>query len=148
MSPERFPPDDPREWLNRARSNLAMAKNRVEGAYLEDLCFEAQQAAEKAIKAVMIKRSIAYPYVHDLGRLLELLKQAGEEVPPGIVRAGELTPYAVDTRYPGTSEPVDQQQYRDAIEIAETVVRWAKDRIYAPLTCHLGDPESCGAQQR
>ncbi len=49
--PERFPPDDPREWLNRAKSNLALAKNRVPGAYLEDLCFEAQQAAEKAIKA-------------------------------------------------------------------------------------------------
>ena len=27
--PERFPPDDPREWMNRARSNLALAKNRV-----------------------------------------------------------------------------------------------------------------------
>ena len=30
MPPERFPPDDPREWLNRDRSNLAMAKNRVQ----------------------------------------------------------------------------------------------------------------------
>ena len=49
--PERYPPDDPREWLNRARSNLAMAKNRVEGAYLEDLCFEAQQAAESLDRA-------------------------------------------------------------------------------------------------
>ena len=129
VPPERFPPDDPREWLNRARSSLPMARNRVEGAYLEDLCFEAQQAAEKAIKAVMIKRNMEFPYVHDLGRLLELLKQAGEEVPADLVRAGELTPYAVDTRYPGTSEPVDQQQYRDAIEIAETVVRWAKNRL-------------------
>ena len=45
--PERFQPDDPREWLNRARSNLALAKSRAPGAYLEDLCFEAQQAAEK-----------------------------------------------------------------------------------------------------
>ncbi len=50
--PERFPPDDPREWLNRARSNLVRAKNRIPGAYLEDLCFDAQQAAEKAIKGV------------------------------------------------------------------------------------------------
>ena len=48
--PERFPPDDPREWLNRAGSNLAMAKNRTPGAYLEDLCFQGQQAAEKAVK--------------------------------------------------------------------------------------------------
>jgi HEPN domain-containing protein len=31
--------------------------------YLEDLCFLAQQAAEKAIKAVLIKRGVAFPYV-------------------------------------------------------------------------------------
>lgn len=30
--PDRFPPDDPREWLNRARSNWALAKNRIEVA--------------------------------------------------------------------------------------------------------------------
>ena len=28
--PERFPPDDPREWLNRANSNLALAKQNAE----------------------------------------------------------------------------------------------------------------------
>ena len=44
--PERFPPDDPREWLNRAKGNLASAKAPVPGGYLEDLCFDAQQASE------------------------------------------------------------------------------------------------------
>ena len=68
--PERFPPDDPREWMNRARSNLALAKNRVAEAYLEDLCFEAQQAVEKAIKAMMISRNIEFPYVTEQGTLL------------------------------------------------------------------------------
>ena len=56
--PQRFPPDDPREWLNRARSNLAMAKNRIPDVYMEDLCFAAQQAAEKAVKAVMISCNV------------------------------------------------------------------------------------------
>jgi hypothetical protein len=42
-----LPPDDPREWLNRARSNLALAKKTARDVYLEDLCFDAQQAAEK-----------------------------------------------------------------------------------------------------
>jgi HEPN domain-containing protein len=52
MPPDRFQPDDPREWLNRARSNLALAKASISpDTNLEDLCFEAQQAAEKAIKA-------------------------------------------------------------------------------------------------
>lgn len=41
MQPERFPPDDPREWLNRARSNLAQAKLKQPYVYLEDLCFNA-----------------------------------------------------------------------------------------------------------
>jgi|KBSSwiStaDraftv2_1062776.scaffolds.fasta_scaffold558223_3 hypothetical protein len=41
MAPERRPPDDPREWLNRAKSNLGRAKAdiRLPGVYLEDLCF-------------------------------------------------------------------------------------------------------------
>ena len=58
--PERFPPDDPREWINRARSDLTQAKNEVPGVYLENLCFNAQQAAEKSIKAVMIARNIEF----------------------------------------------------------------------------------------
>lgn len=45
--PERYLVDDPREWLNRARSSLEIAKNRGPQIYLEDLCFEAQQAARK-----------------------------------------------------------------------------------------------------
>lgn len=61
MPAERFPPDDPREWLNRARSSIAHARLRSDEVYLEDLCFDAQQAAEKAIKALLIQRSVALP---------------------------------------------------------------------------------------
>jgi hypothetical protein len=55
MSARRFPPDDPREWLNRARSSLAKAAAAdIPEVYREDLCFDAQQAAEKALKAVLL----------------------------------------------------------------------------------------------
>lgn len=127
--PERFPPDDPREWMNRARSNLVMAKNRIPDAYLEDLCFDAQQAAEKAIKAVMIAREIEFPYVHDLGSLLSLLEEIGEPVPEAIRTAVLLTTYATATRYPNTGAPVTEQEYQDAVAIAEAVVRWAEKRL-------------------
>ena len=126
---ERFPPDDPREWLNRARSNLALAKNRVPDAYLEDLCFEAQQAAEKAIKAVMIARKIEFPYVHDLARLLSLLDAVGESIPETVRRAEELTLYATEGRYPGLTNPAVESEYTEALAIAEAVVRWAEERI-------------------
>lgn len=129
MPPERFPPDDPREWLNRAQSNLARAKAKIPEVYLEDLCFDAQQAAEKAIKALLIKRGIAFPYVHDLAGLLTLLEEAGEEISEPVREAGRLTRFAVVTRYPGLAEPVTDEEYQGAVAIAEAVFRWVKERI-------------------
>ena len=130
-TPERFPPDDPREWLNRARSNLALAKNRIPGAYLEDLCFEAQQAAEKSLKAVMVLRSLRFPYVHDLSRLVSLIEKEGVEVPAVLLKAEKLTIYAVIARYPGVVRPVTEQEYLEAVEIADSVVYWAEKTILA-----------------
>ena len=127
--PERFPANDPREWMNRARSSLAMAKNRIPEVYLEDLCFRVHQAADRTIKAVMIKRSVDFPYVHDLARLLSLLEEGGERIPEMVATAEELTPYASVTRYPGTVRPVGEQDYIDAVNIAEVVIRWAEERV-------------------
>ena len=130
MTPrERFSPDDPREWLNRARSNLALAKNRVPDVYLEDLCFEAQQAAEKAVKAVMLSRNINFPYVHDLALLLSILEEGGVTIPNKVRRAARLTPHAVDSCYPGVERPTSEEEYRDAVAIAEAVIRWAEEQL-------------------
>ena len=127
--PERFPQDDPREWLNRARSNLSRAGRRASDVYLEDLCFDAQQAAEKAVKAVMIERRVEFPYTHDLARLLSLLEDAGEDIPNAVRQAADLTDYATVARYPGTYESVSEEEYADAIRMAEAVVRWAEEGL-------------------
>jgi HEPN domain-containing protein len=129
MPPERFPPDDPREWLNRARSNLSRAKSKIPEAYLEDLCFDAQQAAEKAIKAVLLRKGVTFPYVHDLARLLTLLEETGEEIPESVRQAEDLTRYAVVTRYPGLTEPVTEAHYQEAVASAEAVVQWVEEKI-------------------
>ena len=129
MPPERFPPDDPREWLNRARSNLARAKTHIAEVYLEDYCFDAQQAAEKAIKALLMQRGISFPYVHDLAELPTLLERSGQAVPRETRDAARLTRFAIVTRYPGASEPVTEDEYREMVAIAERVVRWAEGEI-------------------
>jgi len=114
MARRRLPPNDPREWLNRAQSNLARAENPVLSAYLEDYCFDAQQAAEKAIKAIFVARRIAFPHTHDLGRLLILLTQVGVHVPKYVIASRRLTRFAVETRYPGLAEPVTKRDHRGA----------------------------------
>ncbi len=127
--PERFPPDDPREWMGRARGNLARAKRRAPGDYLEDLCLDAQQAAEKALKAVLISRGVEFPYTHDVGRLLSLLEVAGNVIPEEVRRAEILSDYAWASRYPSAAPPISEQAYADAIRMAEAVVRWVDKRL-------------------
>lgn len=127
--PNRYPSEDPREWLNRAMSDLTLAKVRGEHVYLEDLCFHTQQAVEKAVKALLIKRKVDFPYVHNIARLLRLLEQAGQRIPPSIREAAKLTKFAVVTRYPGTAPAISQKEYEEAVRIAKRVVRWAENRL-------------------
>jgi len=127
--PERYPPDDPREWLKRAESNLTLAKASQRRVYREDLCFHAQQAAEMAIKALLISRNVKFPYVHDLAGLLTLLEKTGEEIPESIKQAEGLTRFAVFTRYPGIAEPVGRREYAEALHLADEVVRWARRHL-------------------
>ncbi len=77
MKRKRLAPDDPREWIARAKSNMARARSIIPDVDLEDPCFDAQQAAEKAIMSVFIHRSETFPYSHDLELLFRLLKRNG-----------------------------------------------------------------------
>lgn len=125
MASKRFGPTDPREWLNRARSNPSRARRQMRGVYLEDLCFDAQQCAEKAIKSMFLHRGIAFPYVHDLAHLLGLLEANGLKVPKYVKKANGLTSFAVEARYPGLSGPATPNEYRRAVAVAEAVLNWA-----------------------
>jgi HEPN domain-containing protein len=118
--------------LNRARSNLARAKadSRIPHVYLEDLCCDAQQAAEKAIKAVLLNLGVRFPYHHDLAQLLDLVQKAGKPIPKTVRDASRLTRFAVVTRYPGIAEPISREEYKRAVRIAERVLRWA-DKLIA-----------------
>ena len=129
MGRKRRAPNDPREWLSRAQSNLSRAISPLADAYLEDFCFNAQQAAEKAIKAVFMAHGLTFPYIHDLGRLLTLLVQGGVRVPKYVRDADQLTRFAVDARYPGLSSPVTRRDHRRVVRIASRVLSWATQQV-------------------
>lgn len=127
----RRDPTNPRTWLLRARSNLRRAALGPQHAevLLEDLCWDAQQAAEKALKALCIYRGIAFPKTHSLVRLLDLLESTGLDIPSEIKEADVLTRYAVETRYPGFEEEVAEAEYQVALRLATSVVEWAEKVI-------------------
>ncbi len=125
MTRKRLQPDNPVEWLNRAKSSLALARQRSKEIYPEDLCFQAQQAVEKAIKAVYISKKLVFPYIHDISQLLAALEKEGVIIPDNIKQASKLTLYAAQTRYPGLEGPVSDKEYYEALVLAECVVEWA-----------------------
>jgi HEPN domain-containing protein len=133
MPPRKRAPGTPQEWLARAKSNLAIArKGKTEEMFWEDLCFNTQQAAEKAIKAVLQHRAIRFRYVHNLEELLTTLEKHGVVIPAGVNEAVILTQYALETRYPGGFEPVNEAEYRRAVILAEQVVSWAEEMLSEP----------------
>ena len=100
-----FGPDDPREWLRRAKGNLRLASAKDPEVPLEELCYNAQQAAEKAIKAIFISLGKPFPYTHNLKRLLDLIAEM-MPVPADVLAAGELTRFAFEARYPGVAPQI------------------------------------------
>jgi len=94
MASESRDASDAHEWLRRARSNFARAAaDPVDpDILLEDLCFDAQQAAEKAIKAVLVYRGIRFPKTHAIADLLSLAAENDVEVPPDVSVATDLLP--------------------------------------------------------
>ncbi len=131
MPPEHADPTRPAAWLRRARSNLARARagQTAPDVLFEDLCFDAQQAAEKAIKAVLVHHQIPFPKTRQITQLLTLAEQQAVAVPAEVREAATLTQYAVESRYPRFGEEVTREEYDRALVLANVVVRWASDLL-------------------
>lgn len=118
------------EWMRRARSDLAVARMVDEEQIApEILAFHAQQAAEKALKALLVQRQVEFPRLHVIAPLLKLCQEAGYEGTETLADAVTLTRFAVATRYPGEEEPVSRQEARQAFELAEQVLNWGETQL-------------------
>ena len=114
------------DWFRHVESDLAIADRAPgSGVLLEHLCFHAQQAAEKAVKAVLISFGVVPPKVHDIERLFSLV---GEhvDVPEDVREGARLSPYAAITRYPADLGEVDEAEWRRSVALARRVAAWAR----------------------
>jgi HEPN domain-containing protein len=120
----------PQQWLAHAQSDLRLARLAEKSDILpEQICFHAQQAVEKAFKAVLLHRKINFPLTHDLEELLAVFERAGLAVPSEFEGVGALTPYAVETRYPGFWGEILDSDLAEALDFAERVLAWALKEI-------------------
>ncbi len=129
-------PEYARVLLQKARGDLAAL-----GCLLADadvpawsVGFHAQQAVEKALKAVLAARSIEFPRTHNLATLLDLLRDQGLPLPPDWQEMPRLTPFGTTLRY--DMEPPEEAEHALdrtwAADAAQRTVVWAETTLFGP----------------
>jgi len=111
-----------REWVEKAEEDVTTAGLLLragEGCPAAAVCFHAQQAVEKYLKAVLVARGIAFPKTHDISQLVVLMPRAGRPRLPA-PEQDEMTRYATVARYPGY-DPITLSQARRAVALARRV---------------------------
>ena len=119
-------------WLVRADHDLITAKQTlllVDGP-TDTPCFHAQQAIEKALKALLTGNQVTFPRTHDLLRVLDLALLFIPELNEHREQFADMESYAVDIRYPDLGFDPSRDEALAALALSEKVV--AKIRSSLP----------------
>lgn len=120
-----------KNWLFRANEDIAVINSLVNAGteyYTSSICFHAQQASEKFLKAFLAFHDVDFPRTHDLDfLLLECQKIYNEAFQ---IDFKSLTDFGISVRYPDDFYIPDEKEaldYRDtAIMVKEIVERLIK----------------------
>jgi HEPN domain-containing protein len=115
-----------KEWMDKSEQDLDTAKYNLDGEKYEAGIFFLQQAAEKSLKALYIKKFKKIFRTHDLVSLGKSL-----EAPDELLECcKKLTPAYYFTRYPDSSNVRDLESKSDELlNCAEDIIKWARKQI-------------------
>ena len=129
--------DEAERWLRQAESDLAFAALGAREGFPAQACFTSQQAAEKALKAVLYLSGIRFAPGHSVVELLDRAGAAVADTDAAPLRrledsARQLDQYYIPTRYPNgrpggvPAEVFTDTQAEDAVGRARTFVEAAR----------------------
>lgn len=121
------------EWIDDAESDLLAARRLLDPACTRHACFLAQQAAEKALKALLLKTQGAVPRTHDLKALADRVRVLDPTLPDRTLEVASLNPHYTIARYPDARAPNTAAPTVDeataAVRFAELLVGDGRQRI-------------------
>jgi HEPN domain-containing protein len=134
-TPEQVKWDFVQQWLDRARKNLAGGEVLLKEEFedYENVGFQAQQAAERFIKAFLVRHQIEFPKTHDIALLRQLVARINPELSKKLATADALTPYGVEFPYPGDFPSLSRNEAEKAFRLAEQT----RDLLSASLKSYL-----------
>ncbi len=111
-----------RRWLRYATEDLLAAEtlHQQQTPSPRHICWLAQQAAEKSLKALLVFLQIEFPRTHDLDALCALVPERWT-VRTKHPDLAELTEWSVEARYPGEWDDATSHDAREALTQARAV---------------------------
>ena len=109
-------------WLRKAEGDLRASEHLL-SLKQEDYfasAFHAHQAAEKFLKALLVRHQIPFRKTHDIQQLLQLASRTDLSIKEELASAATLTPFGVEFRYPG-EEIADIETAKEALQQARSV---------------------------
>jgi HEPN domain-containing protein len=94
------------------------------------ICFHAQQSAEKYLKAYLVFQDQDFPKTHALEDLVLLAAVKDPRCRNLFTIASELSPYAVEIRYPDSTSPTVQDA-RESVQSADTIRKYVLSMMKA-----------------
>ena len=117
----------PSGFLDLATADLETARRLVVPSLYHNACYHAQQAAEKGLKAVLMRETTMFPKTHDLSRLVDAIRVSQPTFPEFSLESAVLNEYAVDMRYePEALTDVDEEEANAAIGYANTILDYVR----------------------
>jgi HEPN domain-containing protein len=107
------------EWIRKADADLATARREQavrDRPNFDAVCFHAQQAVEKLLKALLIACGTSSPRTHDLVYLGELASEACAEWQWPVEQLRFVSRAAVAFRYPG--EAAEREDAGESLRLA------------------------------
>ena len=114
--------EDTARWLRYAEEDLTTAKTFLGHPHVppRQVCWHAQQAAEKVLKAVLIFLQIDFRRTHDLNVLRDLLPDSWQ-LKTVLPNLDDLNRWAVEARYPEKMKEATKGEATKAVEQAHAV---------------------------
>lgn len=119
------------EWLNYAENDLEVAKTIFEKgeSFNSIVMFHAPQAAEKAIKTILIAEEILYPKTHDLNKLLTLMEDKKNFPSKLYTLIAAFEEFGVDVRYPDREILITEKDILNVISSSSEIIKIAHEQI-------------------
>ena len=120
-------------WMRKADHDRLANRNNMSAEQVpwDVVCFHAQQAVEKMLKAYLVQNGRPVPRTHDLVALLKLCLSSEAKVAACAEPCRFLTVFAVASRYPDDLLDPGEAEGRKAVRLCDEVCAAVQEHIDA-----------------